>query len=263
MKVFASNNNLHAEIVQVFESNDDLKEALKYFEIVGQDTLWNNLVSLIDSDISDDFIKGLICFPDNTQILIKISHELENIDRLDILSDMVSSSMNLDTSEPEIMCIFLKVLSHFNEELFFKYIDDPRLNHHVNDVIKYSKRCNPSLTLEFFIHTNNFEEILNLSFSLSLWEKLAMYLIKSKQAASWSMALDKDENGNLFAKVIELVSVFPDSESASCLIKVIVLKKNNSMLIKIVSALLENNDVLHTNRSLQTIYLITLIEVSF
>jgi len=253
---------MHVEIMKVFESNNDREEASKYFELVGQDIFWGNLCLFLSSGVSDDFIKPLIPFPENTHVLISIAQELQKIDHLDILSAIVTSP-NIDLSDLEVLFIKLKLWSLSDENLFSKHIADPRMSPYFEQIMEYTERKNPNLALDTFLKTKNADGILNLSFHLESWDKLALYLIESKQASTWSTALDRDKSKKLFSKVVDLASIFPDSESASCLIKVLSGSQQKEMLLEIISALLEKNDFLRTSRSLQTLYIIGLVEVIF
>lgn len=100
-----------------------------------------------------------------------------------------------------------------------------------------------------------------MCFLLEDWNSLSLYLINSKNSTTWSAALSQEKSPKLFEKVIENSRLFPDTESASCLIKVLASKEDSSSLLIIISSWLKSNEKLRTSRSLQTLYLINLIKV--
>lgn len=127
--------------------------------------------------------------------------------------------------------------------------------------MKYCEMHNSSLALKHYLNTGEVSEILRLSFELKHWDSLSLFLINSRNAESWSLALSRETADLLFAKVVENANSFPDTESASCLIKVLAGKDDQKSLIKIMSAWLETNPKLRSSRSLQTLYLINVIKV--
>lgn len=127
--------------------------------------------------------------------------------------------------------------------------------------MEYVKKKNPKLALKYYLFARNVDEILSLSFQLEDWNSLSLFLINHKNSATWSTALNDEKSPQLFGKVIENSNLFPDTESASCLIKVLASKEDYEFLLKIISAWLNNNEKLRCSRSLQTLYIINLIKV--
>lgn len=127
--------------------------------------------------------------------------------------------------------------------------------------MKYVERKNPKLALDYYLSIQNADEILRLSFLLEDWNSLSLYLINQKNSILWTTALNNEKSLKLFEKVVENSNSFPDTESASCLIKVLASKEDSVSLLNIVSAWLKNNERLRSSRSLQTLYMINLIKV--
>lgn len=127
--------------------------------------------------------------------------------------------------------------------------------------MKYAEEKNPKLALEYYLTTHNTDEILRMSFLLEDWNSLSFYLINQKNSFLWSTALNHEKSSKLFEKLIEKSDSFPDTESASCLIKVLVGKGESISLLSIISAWLKNNEILRSSKSLQTLYMINLINV--
>lgn len=117
------------------------------------------------------------------------------------------------------------------------------------------------MALEYYLVVKKVVEILRLSFQLEDWNRLSLFLINHKDSTAWSAALNNEKSKEIFEKVIENSKLFPDTESASCLIKVLASKDDSVTLLSIVSSWLDHNENLQKNRSLQTIYLINLIKV--
>lgn len=128
--------------------------------------------------------------------------------------------------------------------------------------MQYCEKHNPKLALKYYLTACEESEVLRLCYELHDWESLSNFLINNKSAGSWSLALSHENAALLFEKVIESAHAFPDTESASCLIKVLAGKKDQGSLMSIMSAWLENNQKLRSSRSLQTLYLINLIKVA-
>lgn len=120
----AAKYNLHTEILLEFESKDDLKEAKKYFENVGQNLLWNNLCNFVKNDLSEKFIKDLIECPTNSELIVQIGAELENLDKLDLISNVVLSETNTYENSPEIMSLKLKLLGESNDDRFLQLLKE-------------------------------------------------------------------------------------------------------------------------------------------
>lgn len=127
--------------------------------------------------------------------------------------------------------------------------------------MKYAEGKNPKLVFEYYLSSQNADEILRLSFQLEDWSSLSTYLINQKNPILWSTALNNENSSKFFEKVIENSNCFPDTESASCLIKVLAGIGDTISLLNIISAWLENNEKLRTSKSLQTLYMINLIKV--
>lgn len=127
--------------------------------------------------------------------------------------------------------------------------------------MKYCEEHNAKLALAYYLNTSAAPEIIRLSFKLKEWESLSCFLIGDKKAENWSLALSYEDSDILLSKIIENAHLFPDTESASCLIKVLAGKDDQQSLIQMMSAWLENNSKLRSSRSLQTLYLISIIKV--
>ena len=93
---------------------------------------------------------------------------------------------------------------------------------------------------------------MRLSFELEQWECLSNYLIDLKSYNAWTAAFDHHNSSKLFSSVLKKAANFPDTESASCLLKVLAAKEDASLLLGLLSALLQNNDKLKSGRSLQS-----------
>ena len=132
---------------------------------------------------------------------------------------------------------------------------------YTKSVMIYCENNAPELALKHYLSGQNHTEVLRLSLKLKDWNALAVFLINLKNSSAWSSALEIDELPDFFSKVVEKANIFPGSESASCLIKVLAAKEDSKMLLDIMSAWLEQNEKLSLSRSLQTLYLINLIKV--
>ena len=129
--------------------------------------------------------------------------------------------------------------------------------------MKYAEKKNPKLALDYYLSSQNTDEILRLSLQLEDWNSLSLYLINQKNSVLWSIGLNNEKSSKLFEKVIENSNCFSDTESASCLIKVLASKGDSVSLLNIISSWLKNNEKLRSSRSLQTLYMINLIKVLF
>lgn len=116
------------------------------------------------------------------------------------------------------------------------------------------------MALKYYLLTNNPDEILESALILQKFDILSDYLINQKNSSYWAKVLNRDESSRLFSSVVEKASEFPDTESASCLIKVLAAREDPRPILEIMSAWLENNHKLKSSRSLQTLYLINLIK---
>ena len=130
MKKLAAKYNLHGEILSKFESEDDIKEAKYYLEIVGQDVLWSHLIILIKDNISEKFIKALLECPKESKQIVQVGTELEKSDKLDIISCVLLSEKDCFKMDPNIISLKLKLLSESNNERFLqsvKELEDVRI----------------------------------------------------------------------------------------------------------------------------------------
>lgn len=127
--------------------------------------------------------------------------------------------------------------------------------------MQYCEKKNPDLALKYYLSTNDIDEILRIAFKFENWEYLTDFLINYKNSNVWSKALNYENSIKLFGKLIEKASSFPDSESASCLIKVLSSRQDSESLLKIMGAWLGKNEKLKSSKSLQTLYLLHLIKV--
>lgn len=128
--------------------------------------------------------------------------------------------------------------------------------------MQYCERINPKLALRYYLNAGEESEVLRLCYELHEWDSLSNFLINSKSTGGWSLALSHENSVSLIEKVIENAHAFPDTESASCLIKVLAGREDQESLLNIMSAWLENNQKLRSSRSLQTLYLINLLKVN-
>lgn len=245
---------MHKEIFLLFDSKNDTEESLKYCELIGQDALWNNLTDLLNAGISEGLLLNLIKNPQNNQIIVQVAQELEKIDRLNILSNLVLSDESMTTLK-------LKILTEKDEDLFLDLISKAGASH-IESGLKYCEAKNPKLAIRYYLSIKNASEISRLAFKLEDWDTLSLFLIKYKNVSAWSSALENESSRKLFANVLKNSDKFQDTESASALIKALVSKNDSEDLLKIMKSWLENNKVLSSSRSLQTLYLIQLIKVN-
>ena len=245
---------MHKEIFLLFDSKNDTEESLKYCELIGQDALWNNLTDLLNAGISEGLLLNLIKNPQNNQIIVQVAQELEKIDRLNILSNLVLSDESMTTLK-------LKILTEKDEDLFLDLISKAGASH-IESGLKYCEAKNPKLAIRYYLSIKNASEISRLAFKLEDWDTLSLFLIKYKNVSAWSSALENESSRKLFANVLKNSDKFQDTESASSLIKALVSKNDSEDLLKIMKSWLENNKVLSSSRSLQTLYLIQLIKVN-
>ena len=128
MKILASRFELHQHIISLFESNNDSSEALKYFEFVGQNILWQNILNLMESGIPEEFLKLLLRSPKEKDIIVSASDILEENGKLIFLSEFILSNENENfINEPQIIAIKLKILANLKDERFLELIKDPKL----------------------------------------------------------------------------------------------------------------------------------------
>ena len=119
---------------------------------------------------------------------------------------------------------------------------------------------NPKMALKYYLLVERLDDVVRLSFQLEEWDALVLFLIKIKNYNSWFEIVDSEQFINIFPIIKKLGDCF-DPESASCLIKVLSAKNEHELLIQFASALLCNNLKLKNSRSLQTVYIINLIQV--
>lgn len=251
---------MHKEIILLFDSKNDTEESSKYCELIGQDALWNNLTELLNAGISERLLLNLIKNPQNNQIIVQVAKELEKIDKLNILSNLVLSDESV-TKDPTLLSLKLKILTEKDEDLFLNLISKAGASH-IESVLKYCEAKNPKLAIKHYLSIKNASEISRLAFKLEDWDTLSLFLIKYKNVSAWTSALENESSQKLFANVLENSDKFQDTESASSLIKALVSKNDSEALLKIMKSWLENNKVLSSSRSLQTLYLIQLIKVN-
>lgn len=110
----------------VFESHNDVDEAKKYFELVGQDVLWHNLHVFVEHEISESFLKALLKCPDNHSTIISTASDFEKQDKLSMISDIVLAD-DCFPNEDEIIVLKLKLLAESSDELFLKAISSPKM----------------------------------------------------------------------------------------------------------------------------------------
>lgn len=120
---------------------------------------------------------------------------------------------------------------------------------------------NPKMALKYYLLTEKLDDVVRLAFQLKDWDALISFLINFKNFNAWLTIIESEQVIDIFPILIKKSEDFFDSESASCLIKVLSAKNEHELLIQFVSALLCTNLKLKSSRSLQTIYLINLIQV--
>lgn len=124
MKKIAARYNLHVEILSKFASEDDIKEAKQYLEIVGQDILWSHLMILINNNVSEKFIRALLECPKESKQIIQVGAELLKADKLDVISDVLLSENECFKKDPIIVSLKLKFLSETNGEKFLQSVKE-------------------------------------------------------------------------------------------------------------------------------------------
>lgn len=127
--------------------------------------------------------------------------------------------------------------------------------------MKFCEVNNPKMALKYYLLTEKLDDVVRLSFQLEEWDALILFLIKIKNYKYWFEIVDSEQFINIFPIIIKKSGDCFDPESASCLIKVLSAKNEHELLIQFASALLCNNLKLKNSRSLQTIYIINLIQV--
>lgn len=127
--------------------------------------------------------------------------------------------------------------------------------------MSYCEINNPKMLLNYYLFIEKLDDVIRLSFQLEEWSALVLFLINFKNYNAWLKIVDSEKLMHLFPIIIEKSDIFFDPESASCLIKALSTKNEPELLIKFTGALLCNNLKLKSSRSLQTIYLINLIQV--
>ena len=126
MKVLATRYDFDGEIIALFCSENDRDEAFKYVEIIGQDRLWDKIIALLDFGIPEAFLKSLIDLPNDHKKIIDAGRRLEKQRKLEIISPILNSEKLVETSA-EIMSFRAKILIQEDDELFLKFIQDPKL----------------------------------------------------------------------------------------------------------------------------------------
>ena len=243
----------------LLDSKNDIEEASEYCDLIGQDVLWTNLTDLLDAGISEKLISTLLKAPQNNQTIIQVAHELEKIGKLYILSNLVLSNEAL-TNDPLLLSLKLKLLVEKDEKLFLEIISRAEAND-LELILKYCEAKSPKLAIKYYLQIKNASEISRLAFKLEDWNTLSLFLITYKNVSAWAASLENEASPMLFENVLANSDKFQDTESASCLIKALVTKNDSESLLKIMKSWLENNKVLCSSRSLQTLYLIQLIKV--
>lgn len=126
MKVLAARYDFHGEIIALFCSENDWDEAFKYIQIIGQDKLWDKIIVLLDFGIPEAFLKSLIDLPTDHKKIIDAGRRLEERKKIEIISRIFSSEFFFESSA-EIMSFKAKILIQADDELFLKFIQDPKL----------------------------------------------------------------------------------------------------------------------------------------
>lgn len=124
MKKLATRYDLHTEILSKFASEDDIKEAKQYLEIVGQDILWSHLMILINTNVSEKFIRALLECPKDSKQIIQVGAELSKADKLDVISEVLLSENECFKKDPIIVSLKLKFLSETNGEKFLQSVKE-------------------------------------------------------------------------------------------------------------------------------------------
>lgn len=95
--------------------------------MLGADSFWSNILVLLESGVSENFIKSLLILPTDSQIVSKIGSELAENGKLSIISDFI---LNNDTlvKDDQIISLRLKILcDKSNAELFLSSMNDPKV----------------------------------------------------------------------------------------------------------------------------------------
>lgn len=116
--------------------------------------------------------------------------------------------------------------------------------------------------MKLYSSMENFNKLIAVSVVSDKFDVLIDFVINSKSAQYWDKLLNCDDSERIFDFVLEKANNFSDTDSASCLIKVLASQNKNTLLLKIISNWLKFNDKLRQSRSLQTLYAINLIKVS-
>lgn len=132
----------------------------------------------------------------------------------------------------------------------------------MDSVMKYCEIHNLPLALTYYTDKKQISDVIRISDQMQQWDKLVIFLIGLKDQEAWSKVISSDSWDVVFALVLESAPHFSDSESASCLIKSLTAQHKSEQLCSFISELLKHNNVLKNNRSLQTLYLLTLIKTS-
>lgn len=252
---------MHTELFSLFDLKNDATEASKYCDFIGQNVFWTNLINLLNAGISEKLIISLLRVPKDIQIIVHVSEQLEKFDKISILTSLIMSTEEVFDDEC-LLPLKLKVLSENDEDLFIRFIS--KMDGNIKEsILKYCEMKNPKLAMRYYLENKMAAEVLKLSFKSEDWKTLSIFLINHKNVSVWTSALENESYNILFEKVINNSDKFEDSESASCLIKALVMKKDSDSLLKIMKSWLENNKFLRTSRSLQTLYLIHLIKVNY
>lgn len=250
---------MHKELFLLFDSQNDAEESSKYCDLIGQDVLWTNLADFISAGLSETTILRLLKMPKIKQQVVQVADELERIDKLSILSNLALSEVAF-AIDSLLLPIKLKILAEKDEEKFLDLILKAEGNM-INSVLQYCEAKNPKLAIKYYLSINNATEISRLAFKFEDWNTLSLFLIKYRNISAWLAALENKSGQKLFDSALENSDKFQDTESASCLIKALVTKNDSEALMKIMKSWLENNSVLCSSRSLQTLYMIQLIKV--
>lgn len=128
-------------------------------------------------------------------------------------------------------------------------------------VLAFCEEKNPGLALRLYERSKRSDDLVRLASKMGSWPLLVRYVIRSKDQGLWRKAFALPAVDEIYEQVIASVGEFDDPTSASCVIKLLVSEGKTDFLLRIVQSLLRSNKKFANSRSLQTLHLLTLIQV--